>query len=239
MGWHAKGAEEELTHRLRSAPEDLLVVRWPSHSLTLGSAAGRSGRSLIPADVLMYWESPAGRVALSDDAKDRPPFLSCESASVYEGDARAAIARVVEDSFASYGNHYLANPALDPQLALQGYVEWAMNVFAQSPDDVIILARGEEAVGVATLARSSTGDDLEVLLAGIVAEHQSKGWYRYLLEAIDRMALERSRTRVIISTQAHNVRVQRAWARHGLRPFAAMTTVHAVLSATPDSRTGT
>ena len=229
VGWDHDNAAAELTEVLRDAPEDLLIVRWPSHDLTLGSAAARSGRVLIPADVLTYWESPAGRM---DDraarASSSETELTCTPASAYPGDPRAAITAIVEDSFAAYGNHYRANPALDPGLALQGYVEWATNTWAQNPDDVLILAHGGEAVGVATLAQDSTGQDLEILLAGIVSGHQSKGWYGTLLEAVDRAAVERSCARVIISTQAHNVRVQRAWARLGMRPFAAITTVHAV-----------
>ena len=38
--------------------------------------------------------------------------------------------------------------------------------------------------------------------------------------------LRRGLPRVIISTQVSNVRVQRAWVRAGMKPFAAVTTLH-------------
>ncbi len=203
-------------------------MRWPTHNLGLGAAAARSARTIIPADTLMYWEVAVGEVHEAGSALGQTPHLSSASASTYGGDARAAVVEVVEDSFSAYGNHYLANPALNAELALQGYVEWATSALEGNPEDVLILANEGQAVGIATLAQDSTGRDLEVLLAGIVSEHQSKGWYRHLFEAVDRVAMARACERVIISTQAHNVRVQRAWARLGLRPFAAITTVHAM-----------
>ncbi|GAA6527573.1 GNAT family N-acetyltransferase [Intrasporangium sp. DVR] len=230
VGWGAHGVGQDLTQALRDASEDLLIVRWPSHDLSLGAAAARSGRAVIPADTLMYWEASVGRVQDAVASAERPEHLASVSAADYDGDPRAAVVEVVEDSFSSYGNHYLANPALDAGLALQGYVEWATSALTRNPEDVIILTHEGDAVGIATLAQDSTGRDLEVLLAGIVSEHQSKGWYSHLFAAVDRAATHRSCARVIISTQAHNVRVQRAWARLGLRPFAAVTTAHAMRS---------
>lgn len=226
-GWHVKDAADELTRVLRDASEEVLVVRWPSHLLTLSSAAVRSGRIIIPADTLTYWEVPVGQVAARDMGDAPATTLTCSSAAHFRGEPLQVLTDIVQDSFRAYGNHYLANPGLDPDRALEGYVEWATRSLAQDPDDIIIMARGDEAVGVATLAHASKGKDLEVLLAGIVTEHQSRGWYRHLFEAIDCAAQERMCDRVIISTQAHNVRVQRVWARLGLLPFATFTTVHA------------
>jgi GNAT superfamily N-acetyltransferase len=62
----------------------------------------------------------------------------------------------------------------------------------------------------------------------MISAAQGRGRYAVLLAACAAEAHRRGLSRLIISTQVHNVRVQRAWARLGLRPFAAIETVHAV-----------
>jgi GNAT superfamily N-acetyltransferase len=181
---------------------------------------------IIPADTLTYWEIPAG--VLSENQQALPTGFRCDPATTHGQDATAAVIEIVRDSFRSYGNHYLANPALDPDLALAGYVEWALGSLEREPDNVLILTDGRRPVGLATMEQDSTGHDLEVLLAGIAADHQARGLYRHLFDRIDRAAVDRSCHRIVISTQVHNVKVQRAWAKMGLRPFAAITTIHAV-----------
>jgi RimJ/RimL family protein N-acetyltransferase len=229
VGWDASEDQADtLTEVLANAPEDILIVRWPTHLLGLGAAAAAAGRLVIPADTLTYWEVPAGHIGATASAAQLAKGLQCEAATDYRGDPRAAIAEIVRDSFRSYGNHYLANPALSPELALEGYVEWALRSLEQEPENVLLLTDEDRAVGMATVAEDSTGNDLEVLLAGIATDHQARGLYAHLFAAIDRSAVERSCRRVIISTQVHNVKVQRAWARLGLKPFAAISTVHAV-----------
>ena len=70
--------------------------------------------------------------------------------------------------------------------------------------------------------------EAEILLAGLTSAAQGRGLYPLLLKAVGQQAMARGCPRVTISTQAHNIRVQRAWAKAGFRPFAAITTVHAM-----------
>jgi ribosomal protein S18 acetylase RimI-like enzyme len=135
---------------------------------------------------------------------------------------------IVRASFRDYGNHYTANPLLDRSAALAGYEDWAVRSLVSDPGNVLVLTDGGEPIGMATLEPGSDGDHLEILLAGLVPAAQGRHLYDGLLDGCERAALARGATRVVISTQVHNVRVQRAWARHGLRPFAAIETVHLV-----------
>jgi GNAT superfamily N-acetyltransferase len=138
------------------------------------------------------------------------------------------VADAVADSFAGYGNHYLANPLLDSAAALAGYQEWARRSLSGERDALVLVGSGRP-IGVATLVGSHDGTShLEVLLAGLVSAAQGRGSYAVLLTACADEARQRGLSRLIISTQVHIVRVQRAWARLGLRPFAAVETVHAV-----------
>lgn len=215
-----------LAEALHGASHDVLVVRWPSERVALAATVASSGRIVLPADVLTYWEVAAedlARVALRDGGA-----LRVDRGSDRAADGIESLVSVVESSFAAYGNHYTANPAFDPELALAGYVEWARTAFERHPDDACFLIDGATPIGVATLSEDRERGDLEVELAGLVPGSQGRGLYGHLLRAVGDEALRRGLGRVIISTQAHNVRVQRAWAGLGLRPFAAVTTAHAV-----------
>jgi GNAT superfamily N-acetyltransferase len=183
---------------------------------------------ILPADTLSYWE-----VLTAEGLGPEQDWISDGVVSVpateYGLHASWAVSEVVRDSFHGYGSHYVVNPLLDAELALEGYIEWATDTLNRDSRDVIILARGAEALGAATITTSPSGEDLEVLLAGIVRSHQSRGLYRNLFAAIHEAAVKRSCRRIIISTQVHNTRVQRVWTKLGLRPFAAITTVHATI----------
>jgi hypothetical protein len=47
---------------------------------------------------------------------------------------------------------------------------------------------------------------------------------------VEDQAADTGVSQVLISTQGHNVRVQRAWSRYGLEPVATFVTVHLVRS---------
>jgi ribosomal protein S18 acetylase RimI-like enzyme len=140
----------------------------------------------------------------------------------------AIVREVVRSSFRDYGNHYTANPLLDPAAALAGYEDWAVRSLRSDPGNVLVMMEGGAPIGMATLEPGADGNHCEILLAGLVPAAQGRRLYDGLLEGCERAAAARGATRIVISTQVHNVRVQRAWARHGLRPFAAIETVHLV-----------
>lgn len=235
-------ASRELLDTLRRAHEDVLVVRWPARRVLLGAVAARSGRVIVPVGALTYWGTPADRLAASRPAGDghSDTELAVTSAADLADDARTraveVVRTVVEASFAGYGNHYTADPLLDPGLALEGYVEWAVRSLDTGDEDVLVLTADGAPVGVATLSLDRAGSDLEILLAGLVPAGQGRGWYGDLLAGVGRAAVDRGATRVIISTQAHNTGVQRAWARAGFEPFAAVETVHAIRAPLWDAR---
>ena len=56
--------------------------------------------------------------------------------------------------------------------------------------------------------------------------HRGRGVYAALLSSLLAGLSSQGHDRLVISTQAGNVPVQRLWARAGLLPFAAFTTVH-------------
>lgn len=233
------GAAAEVTDRLRAADADVVVVRYPAQSLGLAAAVASSGRDVLAAGSLTYWSAPASAIRVPQPAEGLEVVPLAQHTGDAEGRA-AVVDAVVADSFGGYGNHYSANPLLDPEASLAGYQEWARRSALADPADALLLVLRGDAVGLATLVdgerpkgAGGPGEDpsrghVEVLLAGLRTAAQGQGRYATLFGGVAREALARGRPEVVISTQSHNVRVQRSWARLGLRPFAAVETVHAV-----------
>jgi len=207
---------------LAAREEDVVVVRLDASRRDVAAALAATGRVVLPAGTLVYWERPGTLGPL--DAPAAP--LRVVDAREPDAPGAAGLDAVVGDSFAAYGNHYAANPLLDPALALAGYQEWARAALAADDHEVAFLLEGSGLVGAATL--EVTPEHVEILLAGLVGAAQGRGAYRALLAWCVAVAAQRDVPRVVISTQADNVRVQRAWARAGFVPFAAVETVHLV-----------
>lgn len=228
----AASSSDRLREVLRTASEDVLVVRYPAAELGLGAVVATSGRDVIPAGALTYWGALAADVVARPVDQPEPVDVVSVSEWVHAGPDGGVVEDVVDvvvaESFAGYGNHYVANPLLDHVAALAGYQEWARLTVSAHPDDVLLLRRGAQVIGVATCHVSPESDRLEVLLAGLVPSAQGQGLYALLLAACAEHASYRGKAELIISTQVHNVRVQRTWARAGLLPFGAVETVHCV-----------
>jgi len=222
---------------------DVLVVRYDAARVELGGLLGASRWAVLPAGALTYWE-----VALPFDSAPAQAGLEVRSAETLAAQDRRGVSElvrlIVHASFADYGNHYRANPLLDPSDALEGYEDWALRSLTEHPGDVLLLMHRTVPVGFATLEFGADGADVEVLLAGLVPSVQRQGRYGTLLGGCATTAAARGVGRLFTSTQVHNTRVQRAWVRAGLRPFAAVETVHLVdrallAEALASARTGT
>lgn len=217
---------EVLLSVIQQNASDILVVRYDAGMLDLSSIFARSGRYVLPAGALTYWEKQVG---LHEESTR--PSLTVRSSEEYDIETSSHLVReIVKSSFANYGNHYTANPLLDRSAALAGYEDWAVRSLTRDPRNVLIMSDRGEPVGIATLEPGVDGRHFEILLAGLIPAAQGQGSYRTLLNACEDLAMSRGAERLVISTQVHNVRVQRAWARQGLRPYAAIETVHLVAS---------
>ena len=179
------------------------------------------------AGTLMYWEDPLlleGSMEVESNAimfrgGSKPPAAFVDSATA-----------VIADSFDGYLNHYAYNTLVPAAVARDGYVDWARRTVADAAGAAILLRDGEAAIAAATLRFNTGGKAVvaEVELASVVSTEQGAGRYRELWSVVRRMARDSGAERLIISTQASNIRVQRAWARLGLVPLAAFDTIHAI-----------
>lgn len=206
-----------VTSALDEDEADIVVVRHPADRVDWFARLRRGRRDLIAADTLVYWRllvgngrSPAEAAGITADVRRPAPELVDE---------------LVTDMFRGYGNHYLANPLLDPAAALAGYVEWGRHSVVDG--SAVVLDRvGTGAVGLATIHTSDAVTEIQ--LAGIRQNAQRRGLYPHLLAGCEHLARDSRSELLVISTQAHNAGVQRAWSRYGFEPVGAVSTVHAV-----------
>jgi hypothetical protein len=203
-------------------PDDVLVVRWPSVLVGCSAALAATGRVVLPADTLTYWHADASDLAARPIAPDAPRVLRADQVD------RAELGLAVAEVFAGYVNHYAADPLLDRDLALEGYVDWVERTLHAQPDAGTVLVDADRVLGFGTWSLDDEGDHAEFLLGGMRAEARGRGWYGLLLVETARAALGAGLHTVLISTQGSNVDVQRAWARLGMLPTADFTTAHLV-----------
>jgi GNAT superfamily N-acetyltransferase len=195
---------------------DLLVVRYPAAAVGHFAKLLHPELDVIHADTLLYFAGDTR--PFGTDAPDLPV---ADGALV-----DTQLTTAVRTIFADYRNHYAANPAVDASLVVEGYVEWAEGHQAGSATAVVALedpaGRSLAAVAAVTYAES----EVEIDLAGVAPRFRRRGVYQQLLDAVVVTAAEGGIGRVVISTQAHNLGPQRAWARRGWLPSAAYQTVH-------------
>lgn len=194
----------------------IVIVRYPSES---PRALATSGSDLewacFPGGSVMHWRAPASLAEL-------PPADGFHSVAE---DAIPALREVVLDSFAGYVNHYSANPLIPLGVTTEGYAQWA-DALARTPGNPAFGIRDPDGLVAAGLV-DATGEAWDVALAGVARRARRRGHYRALLSGIVREAAAAGMP-TTISTQSHNVAVQRAWIELGFLPTHSVETVHLV-----------
>jgi GNAT superfamily N-acetyltransferase len=200
---------------------DLTIVRYPSQ--LVGLAAGLLDADLVgwQADTLLYfentWRATPGRAAVTD-GEARLVEMTAERAGL--------LGATVREVFARYGNHYSANPCLDQEAALEGYVEWAVGSLRSPTRLALVLESVPDEVPLALCTLDVQADVAEIELAGVVPTSRGRGIYRVLLDHVEDRLRNDGRTGVVISTQAGNRTPIRAWIGRGYQYALGLNTVH-------------
>lgn len=196
---------------------DWVVLRLPCGQELSIEALRVLGLEPHQADTLMTWS-----MNLDAWTQPTPTDFSIDEARV--GDA-PAIAELVQQVFRRYPNHYTANPLLDPQLALDGYVEWALSHIGHARR-LCWVVRAPDGIAALSCSQVDEAGSATGVLHGVHPEHAGRGLYRGLIEASLAHFRDAGCHRFCISTQAANRTVQNLWARLGLRIEQSRSTVH-------------
>lgn len=196
---------------------DWIVLRLPCGRERCIEALRPLGLEPQQTDTLMTWS-----IALAECAVTMPAGLQLDIAGP---DDAPAIQALVQQVFQRYPNHYTANPLLDPRLALEGYVEWALSHIGH-PQRLCWVVRAEEGIAALSCSQHDNSGTATGVLHGVHPAHAGRGLYRGLIEASLAHYREAGCTRFRIATQAGNHTVQNLWARLGLRIESSRSTVH-------------
>ncbi len=211
-----RGYDETLAF-VDSCDDDVIVLRYPADRSRWFADLRSTGRDILFADSLIYWQM-----------RVRPEVIPVDPRLEIKHNADLPLEVVgdfIEDMFRGYPNHYAANPLFDQQASLDGYREWATKLVASQG----AITLGVDEMPLAGLAITETADShTEVVLAGVEPKVRGMGLYAALFAECEVVAREAGATDLVTSTQAPNTHGARAWARFGLAPVAAFTTIHLV-----------
>ncbi|MDQ1519108.1 MAG: hypothetical protein QOI55_181, partial [Actinomycetota bacterium] len=122
----------------------ILVLRYPAQYADWFAQLVRPPLRVLHADTLVYYRQDLERV---------DPRAALPRGVITGGDAltEREVGSLVRTVFAGYGNHYRANPELDADRSIDGYVEWTVNHVGVDSKALWVLAEhaGGDPIGFA------------------------------------------------------------------------------------------
>lgn len=218
--WPPRSARgQDVVRLIQDSGLDVVIVRVGAEDVELAAALNTETLISWQADTLLYF-----KVASKPLAAGSPPDGLVQLSLADGPDADVLVERI----FADYSNHYSANPALRKINVVTAYQDWTRTALGSTRNAVFktLSDKGAPAGLCVTDVEDESCD--EVLLAGIVPEERGRGAYQDMIRMIGVRAQAASKESVVISTQAANIGVMRAWCRLGFLPTIALNTIHVV-----------
>jgi ribosomal protein S18 acetylase RimI-like enzyme len=202
---------------LSSTNVDIVVLRTKNQKANLKEL--KDEFIAIPAGELTYWSSGCD-----------PKFFKPSSLIDYFP-ARENLEDflfVISDSFQNYTNHYTYNPLFLGHSARDAYVDWGRSRATSAENDIFagVLKLNDVPVGAVSGVRA--GVDLEIELAGIHSSFQGRGLYAHLIGEFWKSIQTQPTSRLVISTQVENLKVQSAWKKLKFTKEFGVHTTHIV-----------
>jgi GNAT superfamily N-acetyltransferase len=197
---------------------DMLIARCSTRDLVLAQNMEAEGFLLM--DTLVYFSFDLTKKAVLDDPAD---FLI---RTVQPGDERG-VRMVASAAFKDYVGHYHADRRLDRGKCNEAYNSWAERscTRGQGADEVLVAECDGSVAGFATL-RLNSSEEAEGLLFAVAPEYQGRGICRSFMIRSLQWCRAQGAKRMLISTQATNVPMQKVWCRTGFEPSHSFYTFH-------------
>lgn len=207
---------------LRDSEFDIAVIRFPTSHLRMGALLSELGDRVLVTEPTVYWSKAIVHRDTTDSSLEK-------LVPVFPNEMRRLNA-AIRSSFAGYRSHWHQNPLTEEVDMAEVYIEWTQSVIRQPSHQAFLLVSSDSNDSIGMGLVESSGTTFEILLAGIVADHQGSGHYASILSRIEAMVGGAGHDMAVISTQASNSRVQKAWSRNGWHPAFTLQTVHLVRS---------
>ncbi len=202
---------------------DLLIIRVPAGDAATVQRALHPQHCTIHADTLIYYERMLAKLAFP--ASERPGH--CEL-KIVRGDPsmRSELELAAYEIFMGYRSHYCARADFSVKAIALGYAQWAEKLLTSEEADVMIATVESKIVGFLAWSANPDMSIASIELNGVLPEYRRLGVYSALLRSVVDIAQSRGFTRLQISTQAHNIEVQRVWCKAAFLPIKALDTLH-------------
>lgn len=197
---------------------DLIIARCPTNDLV--AAQNMEMRGFLLMDTLVYYRFDLLKRAIPEDKGE------LLVRTLRPGD-KEQVRRVASEAFKGYMGHYHADPRLDKRKCDETYASWAERscIPKTAADEVLVAEHDGEVAGFATL-RLNSPQEVEGLLFAVAPEWQGRGVCGSFMIHSLRWAASQGAQRMIISTQATNVSMQKVWCRVGFEPSHSYYTFH-------------
>jgi hypothetical protein len=212
-------SDAELAQLCHESCFDLLIVRASaSRNLLANALSNTASHRTNHADTLLYFQK-----SLSSTS----PSPQTQSMGLLQASEQNAFQQLVREVFPNYANHYSANPMLDKDLCLEGYVEWASSLLNNDFGHVFV-SRTSSGQLASFIAIQGDGETAEIALNGTAPGSQGSGIYSDLLTFTCVELGTMGYTEINTSTQSSNDKVIRTWIRNGFNYVMAINTFHVI-----------
>ncbi len=197
----------------------LLILRFPAQHRAFGWWLGELPCRWVFADTLVYYKR------LIEGTLELPVVEGYRQRLAVPSDA-PAVEELMLELFADYASHYRWNPRTDNAgRVAEGYGEWARRSVEGGQSFTFLLESSEGEI-VAAATTEVQGDVGVMPLAGVSSRHGRRGLYRWVMDGTHNQFFKSGQRYQEISTQVHNLLVQKVWSRCGMVMHRANQTVH-------------
>lgn len=209
---------QRLFDELLTTQYDLAVVRYPSDKADLSKLIESRRYKAVLTDPTVYWKSKK--------LLENRPIEDWVQVTEVTRIELPSVVQVIGSAFHGYQSHWHFNPKTNHIKMSEAYTEWVINAIESPSTHVFLMldSGAGEPIGMAMIQIEE--NILEILLAGIVVTRQGQGLYGQLLTHITNFGSSNGVDQVVISTQASNINVQKAWIAQGWVPALTVQTVH-------------
>jgi len=143
---------------------------------------------------------------------------------------RKTIEYLITTIFIGYKNHYHSNPLFSSVDLAKGYLEWNLP-FLNDPDKMCLILFDND-IPCAFLTAKIYADEgfADIILNGVLKEYEGQGKYSFLLRELKCIMSESNISKLIVSTQLTNQRVQKVWSKENFVLDKSYYTFHHFIS---------
>lgn len=201
---------------------DLLILRIPSNKQNQLYKIERKGFPYLVADSLVYYKALLSDIEVRKIKNNEIEYIVAEQSH------RNTLCQLVLEIFNDYTNHYFSNPYIQKQSIIEGYQEWAMNNITYNNPNTItfLIKRDNHFIGFACCSFNLEKKECEGILYGVINKESGKGLYSDLIKYTQNYFKKLGYLTMKVSTQIHNITVQKVWTKEGFFLTETFITVH-------------